>query len=475
MQNKIAKIITFIFSCLFICQISGLKAQMVDPELDMRLQYTLDSMRVKLNIKSLSGAIQIGESKYWKGAKGISSLNPYLEASADDVYLIGSVVKTMTSACILQLIDEGKLTLNDSIYEWLDTMPFIDGNITIRQLLRHQSGLYDFLSNPASQPTFLSQPDSVWTQEDLLKTFMKAPLAAPGGTWNYCNTNYLLLGMIIKKVTGHYFYEEYRSRFFNPLMMNSTAIPAFETITSNIAHVWIDLNGDGINDDAHDFYSNWLSLNSAASSAGGYYSTALETAIWMRSFIKGDLVSAPVMDEAFQTIPSPGLPGGTYGLGVMRKSFNGTLAYGHQGDLAYSASSWFFPSLDISITVLCNDSKINSHDLDIVISALQKKFREYTATVSSNNVEIQSIELFAYPIPFSDRINVRLRGINKLNKVDIHINDQLGVELKKFQNISLKDGENTFSLDLHDHWHNGIYFLTVVCDTKIVKTVSLFK
>ncbi len=448
----------------------------VSTKLDSILSQTLDSMRLKLNVKSLSAAIQIGENEYWQSASGISSLNPTIKAKPEDVYLIGSVVKTMTAACILQLVDEGKLTLNDSIGSWLPDMPFTNRNITIRQLLRHQSGLYDFLNNPNSQPAFLANPDSIWTQESLLKTFMKAPIAAPGGGWSYCNTNYILLGMIIKKATGREFHEEYRSRFFTPLMMNSTAIPAFENLTAPVAHVWIDLNGDGITDDAHDFYSNWLSLNSAASSAGGYYSTALETSRWMRSFMKGNLVSAPIMQIAFQTIAAPGLPGGTYGLGIMKKSFNNLVGFGHQGDLAYCASSWYFPSKDIAITILCNDAKVNSHALAPAISVLQKKYMDYQTNVSSvDNIEDVSIKISAFPSPFDDQINLQFEGLQNTQRVDIKVIDISGIVLKELKDIEINKDNHGITLDQASTWPSGSFVISVTSEQKWQKSVVVVK
>jgi CubicO group peptidase (beta-lactamase class C family) len=128
-------------------------------------------------------------------------------------------------------------------------------------------------------------------------------------------------------------------------------------LNNNVAHVWLDITGDGIADDAHDFYINYLSLNSVAGSAGGYFSTASDITKWMRTYMRGDFLSSSTLDEAKKTVPASGSQGGAYGLGLMKNSFNGFLAYGHGGDLGYAASSWYFPEKDISISVLTNDSK----------------------------------------------------------------------------------------------------------------------
>lgn len=132
--------------------------QVVPAILDSILNKTLDSMQVVLNVKSLSAAMQFTDSSVWARASGISSVFPTVNVTTNDVYLIGSITKTITAACILQLTDQGILNLDDSLYMWLDTIQYINPNITIRQLLRHQSGIYDVLSNPACQPALIANP-----------------------------------------------------------------------------------------------------------------------------------------------------------------------------------------------------------------------------------------------------------------------------------------------------------------------------
>ncbi len=268
-------------------------------------------MKTVLNVKSLSASIQFPDTAVWKRATGISSVNPPLNVTTDDAYLIGSVVKTMTSACILQLADQGVLNLDDSLHQWLDTIQYINPNITIRQLLRHQSGLYDVLNNPACQPALMANQSTVWLAVDLINTFIQPPIAAPGTNWSYCNTNYFLLGMIIEEATGNYYYDELRNRFFSPLGMTTIGIPAFESYSNPVAHLWLDINGDGITDDAHFFYYYYLSLNSAAGAAGGYYATPSDVTRWMRTYMRGDLLTPGMLLQARTTVFALGLPSTT--------------------------------------------------------------------------------------------------------------------------------------------------------------------
>src|SRR6218665_3547172 len=398
-------------SFAFLLFFNGGNAQ-ISAALDLELQQTLDSMKTVLGAKSLSAAIQTADESVWAHATGISSAMPMTNVTPNDAYLIGSVTKTITSACILQLADEGLLTIDDSLYEWLPTMPYIDTNITIRQLLNHTSGIFDVLAHPHNQDSLLADISRVWTPEELIDRFISPPNFQPGTSWAYSNTNYFLLSMIIKEATGNPFYTELRNRFFDELELSSFAIPSFETLNSPVAHCWMDITGDGVLDDAHNFYMNYMSLNSTAGAAGGYFSTPTDCTKWMRTYMRGDLLSEEMMAEARTVVNAPGSQGGKYGLGLMKNQTNflGYLAYGHGGDLAYHASSWYFPELDQSITVFTNDNNVTSWALLPVVQELLRTYNTYRATsIERNDRELTKQNIKAYPNPFTDQLTVSLK------------------------------------------------------------------
>ena len=410
------------------------KAQTVPLVLENMLNTTLDSMQLFINNKSLSASIQLSNTAVWEKASGISSVVPYANATSSDAYEIGSVTKTLTAACVLQLVDQGILSLDDSIHEWLDTISFVNPNITIRQLLRHQSGLYEVLNNPACQPAMLADQDSVWEAEPFINTYIQSAPAAPGGTWSYCNTGYFLLGMIIEQATGNPFYSEIRSRFLSPSGLNTFAIPSFEPYTNPVAHAWMDITGDGITEDAHSFYYNWMSLKSAVAAAGGYYATATDVTKWMRSYMRGDLHTSSIMTEAQTTITAPGISG-TYGLGLMKKSFIGFTGYGHGGDLVYSASSWYFPAKDISITVLNNDAEIISWDLVPVVIALLKTYNQWEAATSVSEFNSEAMNFFAYPNPFVNDFSIRMNLKEPVSSLQLVMTNALGSKFRLLKRI----------------------------------------
>jgi D-alanyl-D-alanine carboxypeptidase len=465
-----------ILPCFLLCSLANAKAQTVPPDLEAILNHTLDSMRTVLNVKSLSAAIQFPNKAIWAHANGISSVVPPVQVTPDDAYLIGSVTKTITAACILQLVDEQVLSLEDSIGKWLAPMPNINPKVTIRQLLRHQSGIYDVLSNDACTQALLANQQLIWMPEDLISNFIKPQVFQPGTMWAYSNTNYFLLGMIIKKATGHFFFEEYRTRFFTPLGLNSFAIPAFEQLSVPVAHVWLDITGDGVTDDAHYFYMNYLALNSTAGAAGGYFSTASDLAKWTRTYMRGDLVSPALMTQAQQTVAAPGLPAATYGLGLTKKNFNGLTGLGHGGDLAYSASSWYFPTKDISISVLNNDAKNNSWTLAPVVSALLKFYTNWgMITGTETAVTTSDFSMSVAPNPFENNIRVTLQTPEHTSEIDLVLSNSLGKMLKTLKKQELIAGETIVEMDDLAQLAPGVYFLSAYADGHIVKTVKMVK
>ncbi len=452
---------------------SGLRAQPtpVPQKLADRLDFVLDSMQKKLGHLGLGAALQRADGSLWAGGTGISSVDPLVKVAPTDAFLIGSVTKTVTSACVLQLVDEGVLSLDDSLHKWLDTFPFIDPNIKIRHLLRHQSGLFDVLAYPGQQDSLLLDPSKAWTAEELVKKFMLAPTGTPGGTWNYCNTNYFLLGMIIEKATGKPFYEAYKERFWGPLGLETFHIPAFESNSVPIAHVWFDITGDGAADDAFDFYNSWTSLNSTAGAAGGFYATPADEARWIRAHMRGDLVSPALMDEAKKTITAPGQPI-TYGLGLMKKTFLGQTGYGHGGDLAYASSAWHFPMKDVGIAVSTNDGKKNSWTLIPVVTALLKACTDFEMTLDSPEATASEPAVGVFPNPFSGEIRVKTRLA--AGDLRLRLADATGREVRSISLPGPAAG-GFFEMKGLDDLPPGLYALTISTEGSAPWTVKILK
>ena len=460
-----------LLSIFFLLPFFWLTAQ-VPVDLKARLDKTLDSMRIKIKSVALSGAMVLPDGNVWTAASGTAAQDPFVAADPNQLYLIGSVTKTLISAAILQLAEKDQLALDDKISIWITRHPNIDTNITIRHLLRHQSGLYDILSNQALNIEMLTHQQAIFDPWNSITRYLQPALFSPGTQWSYSNTNYFLLGIIIQKITGQTYYEYLREHIFEPQGLSSFAIPAYEELNGDVCHVWLDTNGDQLNEDAHIFYSNYLALNSMAGAAGGYYSTSADLARWIYNFIRGEVVNGEWVKEAQKTVFASGVPNGTYGLGLMKKAFLGYTGYGHGGDLGYSASAWYFPDKEVSIAVLNNDANNNSWALVPVIQALLKTYNDWASTTTASADLVSSTDFLLYPNPAINTLFVKSDAISNIKNIDCSIYNAQGIR-QSVQRFDKENGSVAFEVS---QLPAGMYQIVlhvngvVICTQKFVKS-----
>jgi D-alanyl-D-alanine carboxypeptidase len=182
----------FIF-ILCIVGFNRLRAQTLDSLLASKMQNTIDSMRLATNLKGISACVLYPGKGMWEGVSGISHNGQPIATGM--LFGIGSNTKLFTGVLLLKLAQNNVIRLDDSIYKYLPTYNYINPHITIRQLLNHTSGLFDIISTPGYMDSILSNPNRLYTPTELM-SWLGPPLFAPGKGWNYCNTNYILAGMI---------------------------------------------------------------------------------------------------------------------------------------------------------------------------------------------------------------------------------------------------------------------------------------
>ena len=224
---------------------------------------------------------------------------------------IGSITKTFVATVVLQLAAEGRLSLNESVQKWLPGVitghGYHPAQITIRQLLQHTSGLRDYTSDPLFQTAqALAQ---TWRPQQLVDIALR--LGPPVHGWLYSNTNYILLGMIIQKVTGHSPITEIRRRILVPLGLHDTSFPLTST---QIPRPY-----------AHGYYGPIDATNlvnpSVAWTAGAMISTVDDVARFYRALLTGRLLPAAQQRELLAAIPVDDqgeLFAEHYGLGIYR-------------------------------------------------------------------------------------------------------------------------------------------------------------
>ena len=141
-----------------------------EPTFAEKLQGALDNGLDAYNGIGISAAVIMPDGEMWVGVSGVS--HGTTKITSDMPFGAGSIAKNFTATTILQLAEAGELTLEDSLYEWLPAYPYVDSTITVRQLLNHTSGLFDFVDNPDFWNAILEEPSKVWTPEEIITSFM---------------------------------------------------------------------------------------------------------------------------------------------------------------------------------------------------------------------------------------------------------------------------------------------------------------
>ncbi|MFI6404553.1 serine hydrolase domain-containing protein [Streptomyces sp. NPDC050548] len=283
----------------------------------------------------------------WSTTAGVGNLRTGAPRSADDRYRIGSITKAFVSTVLLQLEAEGRLSLDDTVEKWLPGVVQGNGNdggkITVRQLLNHTSGIYNYTEDDGfgrayfTKDGFFQHRYDTKTPADLVAIAMAhKPDFAPGTSWHYSNTNYVLAGMVVQKVTGRSYATEIRDRIINPLHLKATSLPGTKvTVPSPSSHAYSKL-AEETTGPTYDV----TKLNpSIASSAGEMISDSADLDRFYSALLRGKLLPPKQLKEMQTTVPAGDSPTTRYGLGIADISLPcGVHLWGHDGGIHGSSS-----------------------------------------------------------------------------------------------------------------------------------------
>ncbi|WP_050066289.1 serine hydrolase [Rhodococcus sp. RD6.2] len=293
---------------------------------------------------AIVGVWQDGAAPYVE-AFGVRDTSTGEVMSTDLSMRVGSVTKTFTTTAVLQLVDQGRVGLDDSIDVYVPGVPNGD-TITIRQLAAMRSGLPDY--GEVVIPLLPSQPQRQWTPRELLEIgFSTPPLFPPGTAFDYSNTNTVLLGLVVEKATGRPLADYIADHITGPEALDHTSVGDTAAFPAPHARGYTRTS-DGETVDATDWNPSW------GYGAGDMISTLDDLSVWARVLADGTLLT-PVTQherEEFQPAPSEG-SGSLYGLGVEYQ--NGWI--GHNGNIAgYQAYAYRLPSEGKTMVVLVNSN-----------------------------------------------------------------------------------------------------------------------
>lgn len=371
----------------------------VTPFIAGRLQHTLDSVCARYNVKGASAAAYIPGMGLWKGVSGVSYEGQPMHT--DMLLGMGSNTKTHIAAVLLRMQDDSLIDLDDTIGTWIQGYPNINGQITIRQCLNHTSGLHDYMQNPGINDSILTLDNKQWTKPEILKMAL-APTSAPGATWDYSNTNYIIAGIIIESVMQKPAYQVLKEMILDPHDLNQTT--DFATLSSgSYAHPWSVVMSDGfLMDMTQTPYLS--SLFTLASTAGSLMTTAEDNARFWYKLGSGQLLSENAWKEMKQLVPISSRV--SYGLGIFlySKQMNGRTFYSHGGTFfGYINENMYDTTTGVSIAVLTNQDSMSN---DGLLSLLIKPLHKVTMNMPNTGLreELPSMKRTFYPNPATTEI-----------------------------------------------------------------------
>lgn len=318
------------------------------------VQQGLDAL-VAAGVPGVVAYVRQGRAQ-WELAAGVASRAANEPARPWDRVRIGSNTKAFISTVLLQLEAEHRLSLNDTVSRWLPGLVSGQGNdgskITIRELLDHTSGLYNYTDDPrVIAPYLAGDRDYFWAPRQLVAIAVShPPLFAPGTSYSYSNTNYVVAGLIVQAVTHESPVAEVYQRIIRPLGLSDTSFPVSDPSVPG-PH----LNG---------YSTNYLDVTylspSWAYTAGAIVSTAEDLARFHRALFTGRLLP-PVQQRELETTVPTGMPEVNYGLGVLSEQACGTTFWGHDGDFpGYYSLSLTSPDGSRQLAIAVNDDTLIS-------------------------------------------------------------------------------------------------------------------
>jgi D-alanyl-D-alanine carboxypeptidase len=279
-------------------------------------------------------------------ARGYGNASTKTPMSVSDHFRIGSITKTFTVTALLILADKKKVKLDDPVSKYVAGVPN-GGVITLRMLANMTSGLFSYTFDEGFVKKLVGDPTAAWTPQQLLNVaFGHKPAFDPATSWQYCNTNTVLLGVIIQKVMKQPIQDVFRQLIFEPLGLKQTSWPTNGAMPAPFAWGITEQTPDGSRADATKWNPSW------GFTAGQLISDLSDLRIWVKSYTTGTLVSQAMQKErlTWVTLP-PNTPARRYGMGIGQD--HGWL--GHTGELpGYNTAGFYLPSMGATIVIEVN-------------------------------------------------------------------------------------------------------------------------
>jgi CubicO group peptidase (beta-lactamase class C family) len=256
---------------------------------------------------------------------GLANIELDVPVKPETIFQTGSVGKQFAATAVMMLVEEGKVSLDDKISKYLPGTPPTWSAITVRNLLTHTSGIPDYTGEDKSGSNSQFNFRQDYSEDELLAKFETLPLSfAPGTKWSYSNSGYVLIGIIIRKVTGEFYGDFLRQRIFGPLAMNATRIISEDDIIPNRAAGYRLVNGQIKNQE-------WVAPSLNTTADGALYTNVLDLSKWDAALYTEKLLKKPSLDAMWTPVRLANGKTADYGFGWDVVTVNGHRLVEHGG------------------------------------------------------------------------------------------------------------------------------------------------
>lgn len=333
------------------------------PALRQKLQAKLDEWHKNGKFPGATVGVTLADGASFGLATGHSDLQSNKPMRPGDLMMAGSVGKTYAAAVAMQLVREGKFALDDRIEKYLGSEPWFlrlpnAKDITIRQLMNHTSGLVRYEFKDQFTKDLTANPGKTWKPQELIAYILdtQAPFEAGKG-WDYSDTNYIVLGMIMEKVTGKKFYDLAEKRVLTPLKLDNTR-PSDSREIKGLVQGYAGADNPFGGKDAVIENGKFIINPQFEWTGGGYAATTQDLARWAKMMYEGRGFPPEMLPEMLNGAAAPMLGRETkYGLGVIIRQTRAGTSYGHSGFFpGYMTDMMYFPEHKIAVAVQVNTS-----------------------------------------------------------------------------------------------------------------------
>ena len=337
-------LLRFALCCLLLCSsllLASSTAAQIEPEIDSLLQEILEDHHTSSGVVGVTMAVSLPSQGTWMGASGLANRDAATSMSPTNLFRVASITKTFVAATVLQLTEEGVLSLDDALEKWLPGLVPNGDNITIRHLLSHSSGLFNYTQDDDYINGVFEEDEPIWTPEQIVDIALThPPTFAPGTNSSYSNTGYILLGMVVETATQGTIAQEIRRRFLKPLHLENTYFDGLEQVPGGPLHGY-DPRQSSL--DVGEL--SYASITAAQWAAGAMVSTVSDLAKWAEALYGGQVLQSASLTDML-----------TNGLGVQSRLTPLGRAVGHEGITpGFSSLMFYLPERKIAVVILEND------------------------------------------------------------------------------------------------------------------------